>query len=169
MEEKGQTKLTGIKTIQETKEENKYYHNKSPKNRLFFNSVTGEEINLDYENEEDMYTMLPGLEEYSEDKISNCTDLNEKDKKFFHMWNNFMKNKNISENYKEILIEFLKENYKIIIEMELKKNFMFHLLTIYENRQINEENIINIIGFFDKLNKQYQEEKKEKLNEENKK
>ena len=169
MEEKGQIKLTGIKTIQETKEENKYYHNKCPKNRLFFNSVTGEEINLDYENEEDMYTILPGLEEYSEDKIKNCTDLNEKDKNFFHLWNNFMKDKNISENYKELLIEFIKENYKIIFDMDLKKNFLFHLVIIYENRQINEENIINIIQIVDKLYNQYQEEQKEKINLDNKK
>ncbi len=161
MEEKSQIKhISGIKTIQETKEENKYYHNKGPKNRIFFNSVTGEEINLDYDNEEDMYDILPDLEEYIEDKIVNSTDLNEKDKIFFHMWNNFMKNKNISDNYKDILIEFLKENYKIIFDKQLKKNFMFHLLVIYENRQITEENIINIIDYFDKLYKQYSEENK---------
>ena len=161
MEEKVQVKnISGIKTIQETKEESKYYHNKSPKNRLFFNSVTGEEINLDYDNEENMYTFLPYVEEYCEDKISNCTDLNEKDKIFFHMWNNYMKNKNISDNYKDLLIEFLKLNYKIIFDMELKNNFMFHIVIIYENRQISEENIINIIGLLDKLYKQYQEEKK---------
>ena len=161
MEEKSQIKhISGIKTIQETKEENKYYHNKGPKNRIFFNSVTGEEINLDYDNEEDMYDILPDLEEYIGDKIVNSTDLNEKDKIFFHMWNNYMKNKNISDNYKDILIEFLKENYKIIFDKQLKKNFMFHLLVIYENRQITEENIINIIDYFDKLYKQYNEENK---------
>ena len=161
MEEKSQIKhISGIKTIQETKEENKYYHNKGPKNRIFFNSVTGEEINLDYDNEEDMYDILPDLEEYIGDKIVNSTDLNEKDKIFFHMWNNYMKNKNISDNYKDILIEFLKENYKIIFDKQLKKNFMFHLLVIYENRQITEENIINIIDYFDKLYKQYSEENK---------
>ena len=165
MEEKGQIKHpSGIKTIQETKEESKYYHNKSPKNRLFFNSVTGEEINLDYDNEEDMYTFLPYIEEYSEDKIANNTDLNEKDKIFFHMWNNYMNDKNISDNYKDLLIEFLKINYKTIFDNDLKKNFMFHIVIIYENRQISEENIINIIEFFNKLYKQYQEEKNKKEN-----
>ena len=160
MEEKGQIKHAGgIKTIQETKEENKYYHNKGPKNRIFFNSVTGEEINLDYENEEDMYNILPDLEEYTSDKIANSTDLNKKDKLFFHLWNNFMKNKSISDNYNDILIEFIKENYKTIYNNDLKKNFLFHLVIIYENRQITEENIININQILDKLYKQYQHEK----------
>ena len=160
MEEKDQIKhVSGIKTIQETKEENKYYHNKGPKNRIFFNSVTGEEINLDYENEEDMYNILPDLEEYTGDKIGNSTDLNKKDKLFFHLWNNFMKNKNISDNYNDILIEFIKENYKTIYNNDLKKNFLFHLVIIYENRQITEENIININQILDKLYKQYQQEK----------
>ena len=161
MEEKSQPKhINGIKTIQESKEENKYYHNKGPKNRIFFNSVTGEEINLDYENEEEMYKILPDLEEYSEDKIGNSTDLSEKEKIFFHLWNNFMKNKNISDDYKDILIEFLREKNKIIFEKDLKKNFIFHLAIIYENRQINEENVINIIGFLNKLYKKYNEKRK---------
>ena len=161
MEEKGQIKhVSGIKTIQETKEESKYYHNKSPKNRLFFNSVTGEEINLDCDNEENMYTFLPGSEEYYDDKIKNCTDLNEKDKIFFHMWNNFMKNKNISDNYKDLLTEFLNLNYKNIYALKLKQNFMFHIVVIYENRQISEEHVINIIGLLNMLYIQYQEEEK---------
>ena len=69
MEDNLQMKHTGIKTIQETKEENKYYHKIGPKKRIFFNSVTGEEINLDYENEEDMYCIMSDLEEYSEDIV----------------------------------------------------------------------------------------------------
>ena len=158
MEENDQIKQIGIKTIQESKEENRYYHNKSPKNRLYFNSVTGEEINLDYENEDDMYSFLPGLEEYSEDKILHCTDLNQKDKMFFYLWNNFMQNRNISEKYKDLLVEFINENYKIIFIKDLEQNFMFHLVIIYENRQINEEDIINVIGYFDKLYRQYNKE-----------
>ena len=161
MEEKGQIKhISGIKTIQETKEDTKYYHNKSPKNRLFFNSVTGEEINIDCDNEDNMYTFLPDSEEYYDDKIKNSLDLNEKDKIFFHLWNNFMKKKNISDNYYDLIIEFIKLNYKTIYDLQLKKNFMFHILVIYENRQISEENITNIIGHLDMLYKQYQEEAK---------
>ena len=159
MEDNLQMKHPGIKTIQETKEENKYYHKIGPKKRIFFNSVTGEEINLDYDNEEDMYCIMSDLEN-SEDKITNSTDLSEKDIIFFHLWNNFMKNKNISDNYFDILIQFLKENIQILIEKDLKKNFLFHLVIIYENRQISEENIINIIGFLNKLYNQYKEEKK---------
>ena len=152
--------ISGIKTIQETKEDTKYYHNKSPKNRLFFNYVTGEEINIDCDNEDNMYTFLPDSEEYYDDKIKNSLDLNEKDKIFFHLWNNFMKKKNISDNYYDLIIEFIKLNYKTIYDLQLKKNFMFHILVIYENRQISEENITNIIGHLDMLYKQYQEEAK---------
>ena len=107
-----------------------------------------------------MYTFLPDSEEYYDDKIKNSLDLNEKDKIFFHLWNNFMKKKNISDNYYDLIIEFIKLNYKTIYDLQLKKNFMFHILVIYENRQISEENITNIIGHLDMLYKQYQEEAK---------
>ena len=99
-EEENTTKLKSahipaIKTIQEGKSELKYYHINKPKDRIFINSVTGEEIDFDFENEEDMYEVENDIEKYNEDKIKNSTDLNEKDKFFFQMWNNFMKNKSI--------------------------------------------------------------------------
>ena len=159
MEGKIKTKpINGTKTIQENKEL-KYYHNKEPKNRIFFNAVTGQEINLDCENEEDMYELSRDIENYNEDKINNCSDLNDKDKLFFQTWNNFMKNKSISDNFSEILIEFLNKNFKIIFENDLKKNFLFHLMIIYEHRQLNEKEIINIIDFVNNLYNQYQQKK----------
>ena len=151
--------IPGIKTIQENKNELKYYHVKKPKNRIYINSVTGEEIDFDYENEEDMYELLPDIEKYNDEKITNCTDLNDKDKFFFRVWNDFMKNKNISEDFCEILIEFLNINYKIIFENNLKKNFLLHIMIIYENRQINENDIINIIDHVNNLEHNYKEEK----------
>ena len=93
MEGKIKTKpINGTKTIQENKEL-KYYHNKEPKNRIFFNAVTGQEINLDCENEEEMYELSPDIENYNEDKINNCSDLNDKDKLFFQTWNNIPRKK----------------------------------------------------------------------------
>ena len=160
MEEKNQIKQnSAIKTIHNPKEENKYYHNKCPKNKIYFNYVTGEEVNLECDNEDDMYYMLPDPGEYTEDKIENATELNKKDKKFFHLWNNFIKDKIITNNYKDFIIEFLTQNYKYIFENELKKNFLFHLIVTYENRQITEENIIDIIGTLNKFDNQYHKEK----------
>ena len=163
MEEEEETIKTshipGIKTIQENRNDLKYYHLNKPKNRIYINSVTGEEIDFDYENEEDMYEVLPDIEKYNEEKINNCTDLNEKDKFFFHMWNNFMKNKNISDDFCKILIEFLNENQKIIFENNLRKNFLFHIMIIYENRQISENDIIQIIDTLNNLSNKYQENK----------
>ena len=87
------------------------------------------------------------------------TDLNEKDKFFFHMWNNFMKNKNISDDFCKILIEFLNDNQTIIFENNLKKNFLFHIMIIYENRQISENDIIQIIDTLNNLSNKYQQNK----------
>ena len=163
MEEEDETIKTshipGIKTIQENRNDLKYYHLNKPKNRIYINSVTGEEIDFDYENEEDMYEVLPDIEKYNEEKINNNTDLNEKDKFFFHMWNNFMKNKNISDDFCKILIEFLNDNQTIIFENNLRKSFLFHIMIIYENRQISENDIIQIIDTLNNLSNKYQEDK----------
>ena len=163
MEEEDETIKTshipGIKTIQENRNDLKYYHLNKPKNRIYINSVTGEEIDFGYENEEDMYEVLPDIEKYNEEKINNNTDLNEKDKFFFHMWNNFMKNKNISDDFCKILIEFLNDNQTIIFENNLKKNFLFHIMIIYENRQISENDIIQIIDTLNNLSNKYQQNK----------
>ena len=96
--------IPAIKTIQEEKDDLKYYHINNPKDRIYINSVTGEKIDFDYENEEDMYELMPDIEKYNEEKIKNRSDLNNKDKIFFQLWNNFMKNKNISDNFSDIII-----------------------------------------------------------------
>ena len=149
--------IPAVKSIQNGKDDLKYYHINKPKNRIYINSVTGEEIDFDYENEEDMYEILSDIEKINEEKIKNCNDLNEKDKIFFQMWNSFMRNKSISDNFFEILNEFLNNNYKIIFEKNLKKNFLFHLMIIYENRQISEKDIINLIDILNNLHNQYKE------------
>ena len=151
--------IPAIKTIQEEKDDLRYYHINKPKDRIYINSVTGVEIDFNCENEEDMYELVPDIEKYNEEKIKNCSDLNQKDKTFFQLWNNFMKNKNISDNFSEILIEFLNNNYKIIFENDLRKNFLFHLMIIYENRQISENETINIIDELNNLNNQYNQQK----------
>lgn len=148
--------IPAIKSIQEGKDDLKYYRINKPKNRIFINSVTGEEIDFDYENEDDMFEVIPDIEKYNENKIKNNTDLNEKDKFFFQKWNNFMKNKSISDNFSEILIEFLNTHHKIIFENKLRKNFLFHLMIIYENRQITEKEILNIIDILNNLHNKFE-------------
>ena len=148
--------IPAVKSIQNGKDDLKYYHINKPKNRIYINSVTGEEIDFDYENEEDMYEILSDIEKINEEKIKSCNDLNEKDKIFFQMWNSFMRNKS-SDNFFEILNEFLNNNYKVIFEKNLKKNFLFHLMIIYENRQISEKDIINLIDILNNLHNQYKE------------
>ena len=148
--------IPAVKSIQNGKDDLKYYHINKPKNRIYINSVTGEEIDFDYENEEDMYEILSDIEKINEEEIKSCNDLNEKDKIFFQMWNSFMRNKS-SDNFFEILNEFLNNNYKVIFEKNLKKNFLFHLMIIYENRQISEKDIINLIDILNNLHNQYKE------------
>jgi hypothetical protein len=38
--------------------------------RLFFNSVTGEQMNIDDGNEADMYEVVPDMEQYAQDNIT---------------------------------------------------------------------------------------------------
>lgn len=59
--------------------------------RLFFNSVTGEQMNIDDGNEADMYEVVPDMEQYAQDNITQYTDICEKDKQFFKLWNSFIK------------------------------------------------------------------------------
>ena len=151
--------IPGIKTIQENKNELKYYHLNAPKDRIYINSVTGEEIDFDYENEEDMYEVLQDIEKFNEKKLKNCIDLNASDKMFFQLWNDYMKNKSISDDFCELLIEFLNNNYKIIFENNLKKNFLFHIMVIFENRQISENDVIKIIDTLNNLGQIYNKEK----------
>ena len=151
--------IPGIKTIQENKNELKYYHLNAPKDRIYINSVTGEEIDFDYENEEDMYEVLQDIEKFNEKKLKNCIDLNASDKMFFQLWNDYMKNKSISDDFCELLIEFLNNNYKIIFESNLKKNFLFHIMVIFENRQISENDVIKIIDTLNNLGQIYNKEK----------
>ena len=154
--------IPGIKTIQESRNDLKYYHLTVPKERIYINSVTGEEIDFDYENEEDMYEISPDTEKYMKGKIDICTDLNASDKIFFHLWNDFMKNKNISDDFCALLIEFLNNNYKTIFKNSLKKNFFFHIMVIFENRQISENDVIKIIDTLNNLFQKFNEENNNK-------
>ena len=139
------------------KEENKIDQFKNKKKRIFFNSVTGEQMNIDDGNESDMYEVVPDMEQYSQDNITQYTDICEKDKQFFKLWNSFIKSKeNNFLKFEDILINFLNKYSKYICENELRKNFVLHLVAVYDNRQIDDDNLLNIIDIMDKLFEQYE-------------
>jgi hypothetical protein len=139
----------------ETKE-NKFEQFKNKKNRIFFNSVTGEQMNIDDGNEADMYEVVPDMEQYSQDNITQYTDICEKDKQFFKLWNSFIKSKeNNYLKFEDILINFLNKYSKYICENDLRKNFVLHLVAVYDNRQIDDDNLVNITDIMDKLFDQY--------------
>ena len=93
---------------QNNKEEKKFDKIKNKNNRIYFNSVTGEIMNIDDGNEADMYEVVPDMEEYSQDNISQYIDICEKDKQLFKLWNFFIKSKeNNFLKFEEILINFL--------------------------------------------------------------
>ena len=138
------------------KEEKKFEQIKNKNNRIYFNSVTGEIINIDDGNEADMYEVVPDMEQYSQDNITQYTDICEKDKQFFKLWNSFIKSKeNNFLKFEDILIKFLNQYSKYICENDLRKNFVLHLVAIYDNRQIDDDNLINIIDIMDKLFDKY--------------
>jgi hypothetical protein len=139
-----------------SKEDDKFDQIKNNNKRIFFNSVTGEQMNIDDGNEADMYEIVPDMEQYAQDNITQYTDICEKDKQFFKLWNSFIKNKeNDFLKFDEIIINFLNNNSKYLYENDLRKNFVLHLVAVYDNRQIDDENLINIIDAMDKIFSQY--------------
>ena len=107
------------KISQDNKDENKIEQIKNNKNRIFFNSVTGEQMDIDDGNEADMYEVVPDMEQYAQDNISQYTDIYEKDKQFFKLWNSFIKSKeNTFYKFEDILIEFLNK-YRDFISLTI--------------------------------------------------
>ena len=158
MEEKISNEFNS-KISHDNKEENKFEQIKNnKKNRIFFNSVTGEQMNIDDGNEADMYEVVPDMEQYAQDNITQYTDICEKDKQFFKLWNSFIKSKeNAFLKFEDIIINFLNMHSKYLYDNELRKNFILHLVAVYDNRQIDDDNLVNIIDTMDKLFKQYEQ------------
>ena len=124
---------------------------------IFFNSVTGERMNSNDGNESDMYEVVPDMEQYAQDNISQYTDICEKDKQFFKLWNSFIKSKeNVFTKFEDLIIEFLNLHSKYLCENDLRKNFVLHLVAVYDNRQIDDDSLIYIIDIMDSLFKQYE-------------
>ena len=148
-------------------EENNYFEDEMSKsksqedsnsdNNIFFNSITGEQITAKDEEEENMYEVVPDLAQYAHDNITQYIDICEKDKHFFNLWNSFIKSKEDDEQYnlEEMIIEFLKIHSKEIYENQLRKNLIMHLVAVYDNNQINDEDLVNIIDIMDKIFEQY--------------
>ena len=129
-------------------------------NRLFFNSVTGEQMGIDDGNEADMYEVVPDMEQYAQDNITQYTDICEKDKQFFKLWNSFIKSEeNVFLKFEEILINFLNLHSKYLYENDLRENFVLHLVAVYDNRQIDDDNLNNIIDIMDELFTKYEKNK----------
>lgn len=126
-------------------------------NNFYFNSITGEAITTKDGEEENMYEVVPDLAQYARDNITQYIDICEKDKHFFNLWNSFIKSKEDDEQYnlEEMIIEFLKIHSKEIYENQLRKNFIMHLVAVYDNNQINDEDLVNIIDIMDKIFEQY--------------
>ena len=124
--------------------------------RLFFNSVTGEQMSIDDGNEADMYEIVPDMEQYANDNITQYTDICEKDKQFFKLWNSFIKSKeNVFTKFEDLIIEFLNLHSKYLCENDLRKNFVLHLVAVYDNRQTDDDSLIYIIDIMDSLFKKY--------------
>ena len=133
------------KISQSNKSNSKSDYFRQAHNRVYFNSVTGEQINVNDGDESDMYEVIPDMEQYANDNISQYTDICEKDKQFFKLWNSFVRSKeNAFLKFEEVLINFLNLNCKYLYENDLRKNFILHLVAVYDNKQIDDENLQNI-------------------------
>ena len=123
--------------------------NDSENKREYFNSVIGTIMKCGIE-EKDMYELdEDDLREQQEGQIDQYTDVSFEDKKFFKIWNNFIKDKDICQIYmKGYLEEFLDKNCELIIKSNLKENLIIHLICLFDYGQINKSSFIEL---FDKV------------------
>ena len=123
--------------------------NDSENKREYFNSVIGTIMKCGIE-EKDMYELdEDDLREQQEGQIDQYTDVSFEDKKFFKIWNNFIKDKDICQIYmKGYLEEFLDKNCELIIKCNLKENLIIHLICLFDYGQINK---CSFIELFDKV------------------
>ena len=107
-------------------------------------------------NEADMYEVdLDDQREQEENQIDQYTDVSDKDKLFYKVWNRFIKHKDKSQIYMEgYLLEFVKKNGIMIIEKELKECLLLHLTCLFDNGQINKNVFINVINEILKIEKE---------------
>ena len=115
----------------------------------YFNSVIGTIMKPGIE-EKDMYELdEDDLREQQESQIDQYTDVSVEDKKFFKIWNNFIKDKDICQIFmKSYLEEFIDKNFEIIIKNKLKENLIIHLICLFDYGQINKSSFIEL---FDKV------------------
>ena len=123
--------------------------NDSENKREYFNSVIGTIMKSGIE-EKDMYELdEDDLREQQEGQIDQYTDVSFEDKKFFKIWNNFIKDKDICQIYmKGYLEEFLDKNCELIIKSNLKENLIIHLICLFDYGQIDK---VIFTELFDKV------------------
>ena len=122
---------------------------KKENKREYFNSVIGT-IMKPGVDEKDMYELDENdLQEQQEGQIDQYTDVSLEDKKFFKIWNNFIKDKDICQIYmKSYLEEFLDKNCEMIIKEHLKENLIIHLICLFDYGQIDK---VIFTELFDKV------------------
>ena len=126
--------------------QSKKYNEPEP-TRQYFNSVTGA-IMPPNTDEKDMYEVdLDDQREQEENQIDQYTDVSEKDKMFYKVWNRFIKNKDKCQIYMETyLLEFVKKNGIMLIEKDLKECLFLHLTCLSDYGQINKNIFINVVN-----------------------
>ena len=113
--------------------------------RIYFNSVTGSVITPE-QNERDMYEIDSDDErEQEENQIDQYSDVSDKDKLFYKIWNRFIKDKDKCLMYmKQYLMEFVNVYGVILIENGLKECLLLHLICLFDYNQINKETFIMV-------------------------
>jgi hypothetical protein len=119
------------------------YPDDSKNSRIYFNSVTGEIMDPNIPESETYEIDPDDLQEFEDRDIDQYVDICEKDKKFFKIWNRFIKNKDKDYCHMEKnLLEFVKKCGQEINNNNLKENFLLHLICLYDYQQI-DKNIMN--------------------------
>lgn len=144
-------------------EDNKYYNLPVNPNRVYFDPVIGVPLK-DNEMDDNLYKIDPTDErDFAEGIVDQLTDVCDKDKVFFKMWNEFITNRE-KYNYKaeECLNDFLANRGDDIFKYDLRPNFCFHCLVMYEDRIIDKEVYARLINRLENMFHQYAKNKLQK-------
>ena len=139
-------------------EDGSKFYNLPSRNKEYFDPVIGVPISEENKDEA-QYVLDPNdVRETKEKNINSLVDVCESDKRFFCLWNEFIKDKCVY-NYKaeQFLMSFIKQRGEEVIKGNLGQNFMFHLVVMFEDNIIDKGTYESVMRKFYEMNEKLEE------------
>jgi len=94
------------------------------------------------------------LHEISEELMDEFDDVSKKEKKFFNLWNRFMKSHIIiaDSSIPFKCLEFILKISQELSAFNLRQNLVLHLFNLWDNGLLSSLHVFQLIKYFDKIN-----------------